>query len=260
VDAHVPQRAGVVRLSAPSSGWRRPAWWAAVAWTVLLAWLPWWLDLPLLLAVAIALLISAHGLGAYTPLLRRALRWGLPGLLLAGLRALDRGPVAWVVLLLGALIGFSLLVLLESWLDRGRPRVPSPSSSAEWGELALAPVGPAAAIIELQSPAWLSIEHGLADPRGGELHYAERSLLLANGRRIEGVESRCCFSPDGRWLAVGLTGGRGLCLHDRQCDKQYRLRGWRLYGWQAGEPWLSRGEDRAPLALGHVLGRDDSED
>ena len=38
--------------------------------------------------------------------------------MLAGLRVLGRGPVAWVVLLLGALIGFSLLVLLESWLSK----------------------------------------------------------------------------------------------------------------------------------------------
>lgn len=227
---------------------------------MLLACLPWWLDLPLLLGLAVALLVPAHGLGAHAPRLRRALRWGLPGLLLAGLRALGHGPLAWVVLLLGALIGFSLLVLLESWLDRGQPRTPSPSPSGEWGELALAPVGPAAGIIELQPPAWLAVGHGLADPIGGELRYANRAIVPADGERIEDVESRCCFSPDGRWLAATLANGRGLCLHDRQCGKQYRLRGWRLYGWQAGEPWLSRGEDRPPLALRHVLGRDDSED
>jgi hypothetical protein len=51
-----------------------------------------------------------------------------------------------------------------------------------------------------------------------------------------------------------------VVLYDRTRQKQYRLRGWQLYGWHAGEAWLSRGDDRPPLALSHVLGQDQRED
>ena len=259
VDAHVLQRTGVVRLRLPAFLQRWPEWLPAVVWTLLLAWLPWWLDLPLLLTLSVALLVWPNWLSAHACMMRRALRWGLPGLLLAVLRALGGNALAWLSVLLTALAGFSLLMLLESWLDRGQRHAPLPASPAEWNELALAPIGPTAAIIELQPPVWLTADDGVTDPRGGEVHYANRVFRQGHGRRIEGADPRCCFSPDGRWFAAVLAAGRGVALQDCQRDKLYRLRGWQLVGWYAGQPWLSRGEDRAPLALSHVLGRDESE-
>jgi hypothetical protein len=255
VDADVPQRAGVVRLSRPGFRRRWPFLVAAIAWVLLLALLPWWLGLPLLLAPAAALLARVERLDDYAGLLRRALRWGLPGWLASLLLALGADTRAWVLALLAALAGFSLLMLLEGWLDRDRPRPPSPSSSAEWSELAMAPVGPAATIIELQPPVWL--EAGAADPRGGTVRGEARTLLLADGTRLEGVEPRCSFSADGRWLAAPLAAGRGVVLQDRQRGRLHRLRGWQLCGWHDGQPWLNRGGDGAPLALAHVLGHDD---
>ena len=258
MDADVPQRAGVVRLSRPSSPRRWPAAVLTVAWLLLLVLLPWWLGLPLLLALAAALLSRVARLADYAVLLRRALYWGLPGWLLSVLLALGSDTRAWVLTLLAALAGFSLL-MLENGLRRDRPRQPSPSSSAEWSELAMAPIGPAATIIELQPPAWLEVGEGVPDPRGGMLRVVARGLALADGRHVDGVEPRCCFSADGRWLALPLAAGRGTVLQDRQRDRWHRLRGWQLCGWHAGQPWLSHGEDGAPLALAHVLGHDDAE-
>ncbi|MCP4519251.1 MAG: hypothetical protein GY824_28990 [Delftia sp.] len=53
--------------------------------------------------------------------------------------------------------------------------------------------------------------------------------------------------------------GRGTVLLDRQRNRLHRLRGWQLCGWHAGQPWLNRGKDDAPLGLAHVLGHDDLE-
>ncbi len=249
----------MVRLSRPSLPPRWSAWALTVAWLLLLALLPWWLGLPLLLALAAALLSQVARLAEYTGMLRRALHWGVPGWLLSVLLALGGGPRAWVLTMSAALAGFSLLVLLDNWLDRDRPRQPSPMSSAEWSELAMAPIGPAAAIIELQPPTWLDVGEGVADPRGGTLHASGRVLTLADDRRVDGVEPRCCFSADGRWLAMPLIAGRGTVLLDRQRNRLHRLRGWQLCGWHAGQPWLNRGKDDAPLGLAHVLGHDDLE-
>ena len=254
----------MVRLS-PSAPWRRwLTWLPAVAWLLLLAVLPWWLDLPLLVACALALLWRNGPLQAQARLLRHALRWGLPGLLLAVLRAFRADALAWLLTLLAALAGFSLLMLLENWLDRGRPdrgkrREASPSSTDEWPELALAPIGPAAAVIELRPPQWRALEQGLADPLGGELHWRDAALQLADGSRLDGTEPRCDFADDGRWLVLPLAGQRGLLLLDRRHDRRHRLRGWQLAGWHEGQPWLSRDEERAPLAIVHVLGRDEDD-
>jgi hypothetical protein len=249
----------VVRLSAPAPGRRWPAWLPALAWLLLLACLPWWLDLPLLLACALALLWRTGPLQAQARLLRLGLRWGLPGLLLAVLRGFGADALAWLQTLLAALAGFSLLVLLENWLDRGRPREPSPSSADEWPELALAPIGPATTIIELRPPQWRALAQGLADPLGGELRWRDATLQLADGSRLDGVEPRCDFAADGRWLALPLAGQRGLLLLDRRHGRRHRLRGWQLAGWHEGQPWLSRGEERTPLAIAHVLGRDEGD-
>lgn len=256
MDAHVPQRKSVVRLSEPGPGRRWPAWLPALAWLLLLACLPWWLGLPLLLACTFALLWH---IGPPAALLRRGLRWGLAGLLLAILRGFGAGLLAWLWSLLAALAGYSLLVLLESWLDRGRPREASHAPAGEWPELALAPLGPAAAIIELRPPQWHPLEEGVADPLGGTLRRGDEAVQLADGSRLYGVEPCCDFGADGRWLALPLARQQGLLLLDRRHDRRHRLRGWQLAGWYAGQPWLARDEERMPLALAHVLGRDEGD-
>lgn len=249
----------MVRLSTPAPGRRWLTWLPAFAWLLLLTCLPWWLDLPLLVACVLALLWRTGPLQAQARLLRLGLRWGLPGLLLAILRAFGADALAWLVALLAALAGFSLLMLLENWLDRGRPREPSPAAADEWPELAMAPIGPAAEIIELQSPQWRALEKGLADPLGGELGWHGGALQLADGSRVGGVEPRCDFAPDGRWLVLPLAGQRGLLLLDRRHDRRHRLRGWQLAGWYEGQPWLSRDEEHTPLAIAHVLGHDEDD-
>lgn len=259
MDAHVPQCTGVVRLSAPASYRRWLGWLPALAWLLLLACLPWWLGLPLLLACALALLWRTGPLQRHALLLRLGLRWGLPGLLLAVLRSLGGDAPAWLLTLLAALAGFSLLVLLENWLDRGRPREPSPAATDEWPELAMAPIGPAAAIIELQPPQWRSLQAGLADPLGGELRQGDEAVQLADGSRLYGVEPCCDFDAEGRWLVLPMAGQHGLVLLDRRHGRRHRLRGWQLAGWHEGQPWLSRSEEHAPLAINHVLGHDEDD-
>jgi len=244
----------MVRLSPTPPGRRWPALGLAAGWTLLLVLLPWWLGLPLLLAPAAALLIPVGRLAGYAPAMRRGLRWGLPGWLVAVRLALGAGPRAWVAALLLALAAFSLLMLLENWLDRGRRRTPSPSPAAEWRELAMAPVGPPAVIIEVQPPAWREVSGDGGGPQGAR--HAGRTLTLADGVRLEGVEPRCATSPDGRWLAAPLAGRPGLALRDCRHGRTRRLRGWQLYGWQGGQPWLSRGDNQPPQALAHVLGQD----
>jgi hypothetical protein len=246
----------VVRLSESVPRRRWPAWLPALAWLLLLACLPWWLGLPLLLACAFALLWRVAPPAA---LLRQGLRWGLVGLLLAILRAFNAGALGWLWGLLATLAGYSLLVLLESWLDRARPREAAHAPAAEWPELALAPIGPVDTIVELQPPSWHDLRQGVADPLGGELRWCDGVAELANGGRLDGVQPRADFSVDGRWLALPLADGRGLLLLDRQRDRCHRLRGWQLAGWHAAQPWLSRDEERMPLALGHVLGRDEDD-
>ena len=249
----------MVRLSPTVHERRWLVWLPALAWLLLLAVLPWWLDLPLLVACALALLWRTGPLAAHASLLRRGLRWGLPGLLLAILRMFGADALAWLLALLAALAGFSLLMLLENWLDRGKRREASPSSADEWPELAMAPIGPAATIIELQPPQWRALEEGLADPLGGELRWRDGALQLAAGGRIGGVEPRCDFAADGRWLALPLAGQRGLLLLDRRHGRRHRLRGRQLAGWHEGQPWLSHDDEHTPLAIAHVLGDDEDD-
>jgi hypothetical protein len=97
--------------------WRRwPAWRAVlprVAWLALLALLPWWLGLPLLLALAAVVTLLQYRLaGEHAALIRRALRWGLPGVLFALQRALGGDAFAWGAALMGDLAGYTLLVWL----------------------------------------------------------------------------------------------------------------------------------------------------
>lgn len=260
--AHVPQRPGVVRLSADHPQRRWPPWLPALCWLLLLATLPWWLGLPLLLVCVAALLWRPAAWPLTQPVWRRALRWGLPGMLLAVLRAAGVDALGWLTTLLAALAGFSLLVLLENWLDRARSRAAAQAAStaastAEWPQLALAPVAPPATIIELDPVVWHELRDGaLTDPLGGTLAWQGDALQLPDGGSVAGVEPRCAHAADGRWLALPLARQRGVLLIDRQRGRRHRLRGWQLAGWHAGRPWLARDEEHAPLDIAHVLGRD----
>ncbi len=235
-------------------------WLAALAWLVILALVPWWLGLPPLLAIAAALLLATERLGEHAPLLRRALRWGLPGMLWALQRALGGDALAWAVALVGALVGYTLLAGLESWLDRGEHAQPTPSSGAvspEWPELAMSEIGPRAAIIELQPVQWLAANSAgaAAEPVQWQAAGPHRGdYRLADGARVDGASPQYCFSPARRWFATPLPRGRGTVLLDRHLQRTYRLRGWALCGWQQEQPWLQRGAQEVPHALKDVLG------
>jgi hypothetical protein len=261
VDAHLPQRKGVVRLSRTlqTRGWS--TWALAIAWTLLLGIMPWWIDLPLLLGLAAIQAASLPRWQRYARIIRLALRWGLVGLLIASYRALEHHPSALVLTLLVALIGFSLLMLLESWQDHKTLRNPVVAAATpEWKELALAPVGPAAAVIELLQPVWLELD-GAREGIPGDVTWIEgRRCRIGEGGLVGQIEPRISVAPEQRWLAWPMSAARGVVLYDRAHEKQYRLRGWQLYGWHAGEAWLSRGEDQPPLALSHVLGQDQREE
>lgn len=236
--------------------------WPMLAWVVLLALLPWWLGLPLLLALTTGLLVLPQRLAEYAPLIRRGLRWGLPGVLFALQRALGGDAFAWGAALLGTLVGYTLLAGLEAWLDRGRRRasVTPAATLAEWPELALAPIGPVADIIELQLPEWQSGDAGLIDPRGESTAcYRAGGYRFADDHVIDGVRLRAAFSPAGRWFVAGMERDRGVVLWDRDRDRKHRLRDWQLCGWCREQPWLVRHEGDMPLALSSVLGHDDED-
>lgn len=228
---------------------------------LLLACLPWWVDLPLLLALAAIQLARLPRLQRYGGVFRGALRCGLAGLLITSYLAFGHAALGLTLTMLAALAGFSLLVLLESWQDRKPQRSAAlAAASPEWNELALAPIGPADTLIELQAVRWLAL-----DSRSPELpeevsKLDAHSCRLGSGTRIENIEPRVSVAPGQRWLAWPVAAGRGVVLYDRAHGRQYRLRGWQLYGWHANEAWLSRNEDQPPLSLSHVLGQDVSEE
>ncbi|GLQ92355.1 hypothetical protein [Dyella acidisoli] len=253
MDAHVPQRQGVVRLSLTALRNRWPALALAIAWMVLLACLPWWAGLPLLLGLAAIQVARLPRLQPHNALLRRALRWGFAGLLVASYLAFDRHALGLTLTMLAALVGFSLLVLLESWQDRKPQRnAVLAATSPEWRDMALAQIGPADTLIELESPIWASLGESATDMTMIDM----RNCRIGTNTHIHDIEPQVSMAPGQRWMAMPMTAWSGVVLYDRAHDKQYRLRGWQLYGWHAGEAWLSRGEDQPPLALSHVLGQD----
>ncbi|WP_333678051.1 hypothetical protein [Dyella sp.] len=257
MDAHVPQRQGVVRLTFAAPGHRWPPWLLAIAWAVLLGVMPWWAGLPLLLGLATIQVIRLPRLQRYHYALRRSLRWGLAGLLFATYRAFDHHGLGLTLTALAALAGFSLLVLLESWQDhKPRRSVAGAVASPDWNELALAPIGPAHTLIELQVPCWIALD-GTSRKLPADINMLdEHNCRIGAHTQVGPVEPQVSIAPGERWLAWSMTAGRGVLLYDRVHDRSYRLRGWRLYGWHAGEAWLSRDEDQPPLALSHVLGQD----
>lgn len=240
---------------------RGPPWHAVLsraAWLVLLAVLPWWLGLPWLLALAASVVLLQHRLAdRHAALIRRGLRWGLPGVLFALQRALGGDAFAWGAALLGALAGYTLLAGLEAWLDRDVRRAPPAAPSAAWPELAMAPIGPPAGIIELQPVQWQMAAGDLLDPLDGRVAYRAGCYRFAAGNRIDEVGPQAAFSPCGRWFAARLRRDRGVLLWDRRRERQYRLRGWQLVGWHREQPWLARREGDMPLAWSAVLGEGD---
>ncbi len=245
------------------------------AWLGLLAVLPWWSGLSLLCALVAALLLLGARLDdEHAATLRRALRWGLPGVLFALQRALGGDAVAWGAALLGALAGYMLIVALELWLDRdsARPKAaagtttvlisgpvdpPPPAAASEWpARVMVSAIGPPAEIITLQPPQWQAGDAALPDPWGDQTQYQDGGYRFIGKRRVDGVEPRACFSPDGRWFAAELARSRGILLWDRRGDRTHRLRGWQLAGWYREQPWLQRDVDAAPRPLAHVLGED----
>lgn len=225
----------------------------------MLALLPWWLGLPLVVLSAIGAVLFDRRVVQYAEWCRRALRWGLPGLLFAVQRALGGDLLAWGAALLGALVGFSLVVLMESLLDHRVRRTPAAKASPEWSELAMAPVGPAAHIIELTRASWQEAKGEFVDTASvaqfestGE---GRGRYVFTQGQIIGKASSRYCVSPGGRWFAANLPGGRGEILWDRQSGRIHRLIGWQLSGWEGEQPWLARGSDGVPTSLHEVLGQ-----
>ncbi|HEX7816331.1 hypothetical protein [Dyella sp.] len=227
-------------------------------WLVVLAFLPWWLGLPLLLALTLALLLLGPRHQDWAAWCRRGLRWGLPGWLFALQRALGGDAMAWGVALLGALVGFSLIVLMESLQRHAKPASRA-FVQPEWRELAMAPIGPPVRMVELQPVEWRDACKSMADPDGASMDFAADhdevgSYRFASGRRLDGLSRRHGFSPGGRWFVASTPGGHGDTLWDRQADKVHRLRGWDLCGWYDEQPWLTRGTDGIPASLHEVLG------
>ncbi len=234
---------------------RRPApraLLAGLAWAMLLALLPWWLGLPLLLALAAALPLLQPRLTQVDALrLSHALGWGLAGLLFALQRALGGDARALCIALLAALVGYTLLAVLQAWLGRAPAPLTKGDCTPAWPELALAPTGPAAQIIELQLPQWQSAD---ADSHPGGAHYVQGGYRFDNGLQIDAVALPVARSGDARWFVARRSDGSGIVLCDRQRGQLHRLRGWQLSGWYCDQPWLSRSEDALPLPLSAVLG------
>jgi hypothetical protein len=232
--------------------------WPFALWLIALALLPWWLGLPLLLGIAAVLLAGVERLQVIHGTLRLALRWGLPGVMLALARWVDEPALAWTIAAVGALAGFTLLAGLESWLDRGRRKHRSTASptdtGTEWPQLALAPMRAGSGIIELTLPHWQ-----LDDASGeDDVRYVHEpgfaGYAFADGKRIAMPPARRAVAPGGRWLAWELR--QGVLLWDRERRRSYRLRRRHLCGWYDGQPWLQGGEADMPVPLREALGRE----
>lgn len=226
-------------------------------WAVLLALLPWWLGLALLFALTVGAVLCTRRSHPWGELCRSGLKWGLPGMLFALQRALGGDLVAWGAALLGALVGYSLVALLESLLlHRVRH---SAAPSPEWSDMAMAPIGPPARIIELVPVAW---RDAVADMSRESLRYEltaadEGNYRFVDGHTLQRLGPRHAFSPQGRWFAANQPAGRGDLLFDRARGRQHRLRGWELCGWDGDDsPWLARHADGVPVPLHQALGQD----
>lgn len=223
-------------------------------WAVLLALLPWWLGLALLVVLTVGAVIYTRRSHTFGGICRGGLKWGLPGMLFALQRALGGDPVAWAAALLGALVGYTLIALLESLLLHRVRRTTAPTP--EWREIALAPVGPPARIIELMPIEWRDAST-VDEPSYEAIAADEGNYRFADGHSLRRLGPRCAFSPQGHWFAANQPGGNGDLLFDRTRGKQHRLRGWELCGWDQDDgPWLARHADGVPVPLHEALGQD----
>lgn len=242
---------------------RQSSWstaWCTLLWVAALALLPWWLGLPLLLALVAAALFLQHRLALrHAVLIRHALYWGLAAWLLTLPRALGGGVIGWGAVMLGALAGYTLLAGLDAWLERDQRR--ATAKAEDWREPARMSMGPPGEIIELREPAWQALVSEVRDPLGGLARCRADGCQFPDGSRVDAPLAstgfaQIGFSPEGRWFAACTAEQRVLVLWDRQRDCRHRLRGWRLSGWHHEQPWLSRRDDDMPLALYAVLGED----
>ncbi|TBR40763.1 hypothetical protein EYV96_08995 [Dyella terrae] len=240
-------------------------WLLLAGWVVLLALLPWWLGLALLILLAAAVVYYAHRSASLAESCGTALKWGLPGCLFAVQRALGGDLLAWGAALLGALVGFSLVALLESLLFRRHAPAPkvahAPSGPMpEWKDMAMAPIGPPGHIIELERPDWQEAQATQTDSRGRTFGYETETAgqgiyRFEGGRQFEGLSARYTIGPHGRWFVANLPKGEGNLLYDRRTGRAWRLRHWQLCGWEDEMPWLSRQVDGVPVPLHEVLGQ-----
>lgn len=243
-------------------GQRFARWLLFAGWAVLLALLPWWLGLAALLALAVGTVFYTRRLHRYGELCRSGLKWGLPGMLFALQRALGGDLIAWGAALLGALVAYSLVALLESLLLHRVRRSAAPVP--EWSEIAMAPVGPPARIIELAPVEWrdAAVDSSGESVPAENLRYQvtaenEGNYRFADGHILPRLGPRHAFSPQGRWFAAQQPAGRGDLLFDRLRGRPYRLRGWELCGWDGDDsPWLARHADDVPVPLHEALGQD----
>lgn len=241
-------------------GHRAAQWLLLAGWVVLLALLPWWLGLVALAALACAAIYYAKRSASLADACGSALKWGLPGLLFAVQRALGGDLLAWGAALLGALVGFSLVALLESVLFHRQHPAVGQKPMPEWKDMAMAPVGPPGRIIELSVPVWQEAEGSQVDPLGQPFRFVPNgphmgTYEFANGRHMDGLSARYTFGPGGRWFVANLARGTGDLIHDCHSGKSWRLQGWHLCGWEGEAPWFSRQTDGVPVPLHEALGQ-----
>lgn len=226
-------------------------------WVVLLALLPWWLDLLVMLGLVACVIHLAHRSASQSDACRSALRWGLAGFLFAVQRALGGDLLAWGAALLGALVGFSLVALFESFLFRRGQPVRN-AASPEWKDMAMAPVGPPAHIIELEPVRWFEAGDTLVEASGASFRFETRrsnsgTYRFDSGRQLDGLSPRYALGQ--RWFVADMAQGEGNVLLNLSTGRAHHLRHWHLCGWEGDTPWLSRDPDGLPVSLHEVLGQ-----
>lgn len=247
--------AQAMKLSPP---WSK-RWLALVGAGLLLALLPWWLGLPLLLALMTALpLLQSRLLPAQEGFLRGALRWALAGWLLALLWELGGGAMAWLAALLGALAGCTLLAGLDAWLDRDLRREAVAPPPAEWPASMLdadpsADALQADSIIELEAPQWCGVDEAATASFSALATWHGDGYCLADGTQLMNVQCQACCSDDGRWFVARIDPPEGVALWNVERRRLHRLGGWQLCGWYRDQPWLQRDEQDVPVPLSTVL-------
>jgi hypothetical protein len=221
---------------------------------VLLGLLPWWFDAPVLLAIAAVMLSIGDRSPTLTRLCGFALNFGMFGLIYAVQRAMGGDLLAWGAGALVGLAGFSLVVLVESFVRTPASAAPEPAPR-EWSEMAMDRVGPTGTIIELAAIDWRHATGGLADPAGGSVRFEDGDggrYLFDDGTRVERAMDTYAFDPDGRWFLARMRGGVIVC--DRVHRRLHRLRGWQACGWHE-QPWFDRRDSDLPVSLHDVLGQ-----